>query len=696
LSRLKATGNVMEGAEQVIIEDWCQQFPSHTIGDLTFGPDGALYVSGGEGASFNYSDYGQDNGVAPANPCGDPPVPAGAVPSPPTAEGGSLRSQDLRTSGDRLGLSGSVIRIDPATGDGVAGNPLASNSDANARRMYAYGFRNPFRMAVRPGTNELWVGDVGSSRAEEINRVVFPTGSTVPNYGWPCYEGAPRNAGFDTLNLNICEDLYNTGDTNVVAPYFSYLHTSSVVANDGCATGSSAIGGLAFAPTSGGSYPGTYNGALFFLDYARRCLWAVPAGANGLPNLAQRHVFATGLVEPADLQVGPDGELYYVDVSFGTVRRFRYTAGPRAVATASPQTGVAPLTVDFDGRGSSDPNGTTLTYAWDLDGDGEFDDASGATVSYVYDTAGTYTARLRVKDADGATDDSAALTITAGNLLPEPVIDTPIDTTTWKVGDQIDFTGHATDAQDGALPASALTWTLVMRHCPSLCHSHAIETYTGVDHGSFVAPDHEYPSHLDLRLTATDSNGASDTTTLSLQPETVDITMQTDPAGLELTVGSETVTAPYTYTAIRGSTLSFGAPSPQTLNGQTYEFVGWSDGASTPSVNVAADDAMTLVAHFEVVPPDAPPTADAGADRSVNSGAAFTLSGSGTDPEGLPLTYAWAKVSGPVAVLRDEDDATAHVDGVTGPATFVFRLTVTDASGQTHSDDVTITVKAPK
>ncbi len=62
----------MVGAEQVLIEDWCQQGPTHTIGDLRFGADGALYVSGGDAASPDFVDYGQ-MGI-PTNPCGDPPV----------------------------------------------------------------------------------------------------------------------------------------------------------------------------------------------------------------------------------------------------------------------------------------------------------------------------------------------------------------------------------------------------------------------------------------------------------------------------------------------------------------------------------------------------------------------------------------------------------------------------------------------
>ena len=95
LSRLQAAGDVMTGAEQVLIEDWCQQYPSHSVGALAFGADGALYVTGGDGASFNFTDYGQDG--SPVNPCGDPPGAPGTALTPPTAEGGALRSQDLRT-----------------------------------------------------------------------------------------------------------------------------------------------------------------------------------------------------------------------------------------------------------------------------------------------------------------------------------------------------------------------------------------------------------------------------------------------------------------------------------------------------------------------------------------------------------------------------------------------------------------------
>ena len=96
------------GTPQVLIADqWCQQYPSHSVGDLGFGPDGSLYVSGGEGASFTGVDYGQNGGAlagtpTPKNPCGDPPAGVGGTETPPTAEGGALRAQSpRRTAGPR-------------------------------------------------------------------------------------------------------------------------------------------------------------------------------------------------------------------------------------------------------------------------------------------------------------------------------------------------------------------------------------------------------------------------------------------------------------------------------------------------------------------------------------------------------------------------------------------------------------------
>src|SRR5262249_13696556 len=155
-------------------------FPSHSIGDLAFGPDGDLYVSAGEGANFDNPDWGQFGGdlsgtPTQKNPCGDPPAGAGGTETPPSAPGGALRAQSPRRDGGPALLNGALLRLNPTTGAGAAGNPNAGSSDANRRRIVAYGFRNPFRFAFRPNTSDLWLGDVGWNDWEEIERI--PTGS---------------------------------------------------------------------------------------------------------------------------------------------------------------------------------------------------------------------------------------------------------------------------------------------------------------------------------------------------------------------------------------------------------------------------------------------------------------------------------------------------------------------------------------
>jgi hypothetical protein len=325
----------------------------------------------------------------------------------------------------------------------------------------------------------------------------------------------------------------------------------------------------------------------------------MPKGTDGRPAPGLVRNFVSGAANPVNLENGPGGDLFYVDFDGGTIRRITYTSAnqpPMAVATATPRTGAAPLTVAFDGTGSSDPDGDSLSYAWDLDGDGAYDDSTATKPSHTYSAEGSYTASLKVTDTRGASDTDSVV-ISVGNTAPTATINTPAAGTTWKVGDVINFSGSASDAQEGTLPASALKWQLIMHHCPSTCHTHVVQDFDGAS-GSFTAPDHEYPSYLELTLTATDSGGLTDTKSLRLDPKTVALTFQTTPGGLSLAVNGTQGKASFSRTVIVGSTNTVSAVSPQKKGPKDYVFNSWSDGGAQTHTIVAPATATTYTARF--------------------------------------------------------------------------------------------------
>lgn len=716
LSLLKAAGNVMQYPEQVLIEDWCQQFPSHSVGTVAFGGDGALYVSGGEGASFTYPDYGQGG-----NPCKDP-----------INEGGSLRSQDKESNaaastsditifaagtqgggvyptmtlsindqvvrsyasvqgdpanrqfiqyhfvsptpvsisqikvsltndwqegtwdkdllvdkvvldgvvyeteaastystgtvngssdclvsgykqsewlhcngylayennvspaiaaapiGDTTGYNGTILRVDPITGGAMSNNPYFGGR-VDDDRIIAYGLRNPFRFAIPQYMSDIWVGDVGGAYWEEINKIVSAKDSVVENFGWPCYEGAGKRGEFDALNTPLCNALY--AKNSVTAPYYYYSHNG----------GTASISGLAFYP--GGNYPAEYKGALFFTDYSQNWLKAMQTGGADRPNPALvKTVIDTGMTA-VDVQAGPGGDIFYANFVDGTVHRLVYNSAntpPVARATADKTSGLLPLTVSFDGSSSSDPDSDLFTYAWDLNGDNVFTDATSSKPKYTYTMRGKYTAKLRVTDARGASS-TASVFIDAGNRPPVATISSPAATLTYKVGDAIAFSGSATDPDTGAVPVQNLSWAVLLHHCAvnnaADCHVHPFQNFSGVASGTIIVPDHEYPSYIEFTLTAT-SDGQSTTTSRQVKPKTVALTMKSSPSGLNLMVNGASKKATFTQTVIVNSQVTVSAPTPQTLSGLSYTFSRWSDNGAVAHTFAAPQTATTYTAFF--------------------------------------------------------------------------------------------------
>ncbi|HEX5090557.1 MAG TPA: PKD domain-containing protein, partial [Nocardioides sp.] len=605
LSAVKhANGWEMTGAEKELLASGCFQFGSHASGDVAFGPDGLLYASAGDGASFDTLDYGQY-----ASPCSDDPP----------DEGGSLRSQDYRSPNDPLGVDGSIVRMNPDTG------LIPTQATAN-QWLVAYGQRNPWRLTFRPKadgsglSNELWSGDVGASKWEEVNRIPDVTSVAAPvNRGWPCYEGSWTGSlvqeGWDALDKPLCENLYAEGVGAVAAPYFSYETRGPLLTpGEDCQNETSSVSGVAFGSALS-NYPAAYKGAMFFSDYARSCVWVLGKKPNGDPDPSVIHPFVQAAETPVDLVTGPGGDLYYVDYGLDDagvptenaagVHRIVYTGGnaaPTARIVADHTSGTAQLMVHFDGTTSTDPDGDPLTYAWDLDGDGAHDDSTAAKPAWQYDV-GTYTVGLRVDDGHGHTS-TATVQIQSGNTPPVLGTVTPDPSLTWAVGQTIGFSATATDAQDGALPASAYSWNVAIRHCPSgVCHTHSLTTFSGPT-GSFAAPDHEYPSHLLLTLTVTDSGGLKATRTIELDPRTVDLAFASAPAGATVTVNGDDHVAPYAETFIQGSRVTITAASTH----GTGTFASWSDGGARSHELSAPATATTYTATYAVTTPNTAPT----------------------------------------------------------------------------------------
>ncbi|MEY2522517.1 MAG: hypothetical protein QOJ66_1082 [Ilumatobacteraceae bacterium] len=656
-----ADDNTVDPASEVVLID---NIPSpggnHNGGDLKFGSDGYLYVSVGDGGC----DYAGDSGCAGSNDA--------------ARDRNVLLGKVLRITAD-----GGIPSTNPFQGSDSARCNIAGVTDPGkvCQETFAWGLRNPFRMAFDPNSSatRFYVDDVGQNAWEEID-----SGAAGADYGWNLREGHCANG-----STTDC----GTPPAGMTNPIFDYGH------GDGCGS----ITGGAFVPS--GVWPAPYDGSYLFSDYVcGKIFRLVPAGGGTYT----REDFDTGLggSSAVTLLFGPDGALYYTTYAQGgQVRRISLNApgnnAPTAAIAADPTSGVAPLTVTFDGTGSSDPDpGDSLTYVWNF-GDGSAAvETTTSTTTHTYTVADTYTATLAVRDDHGSTSPPVETRIVVGttaNTPPVATIVSPAADLLFSVGQTLVLNATATDAEDGALPDTALSWTVLLHHNT---HTHPYLSPTSGNDITIKAPAPEdlaatKTSYLEINLTVTDSQGLTTTVTRLVYPHLVDVTFATDPPGLTLDVNDVTVTGPETVTSWAGYVLAVSAPTPQSAGGQSWGFSSWSDAGLrahtivTPA-SPAVYTATFLAAPMSVVAPTVFGVARVGAILSANVG-----EWTGSTP--LKFSLQWQRCVRGATGCVDIPDATSPtyplVDGDVGLTIRVAVTATNDVGSETATSDPTARVK---
>ena len=346
-------------------------------------------------------------------------------------------------------------------------------------------------------------------------------------------------------------------------------------------------------------------------------------------------------------------------------------AAPLAVIAATPSSGSVPLTVAFDGLGSSDPGGAIASYSWAF-GDG--DTATGPQPTHVYTVAGTYTATLTVTDNLGlATNATKVITVGAVNASPLAVAGASPGTGSAPLA--VTFSSSGSSDPDGTIASYA--WTFG-------------DGGTSTD----ANPAHTYttPGNYSAELTVTDDDGAvgSDTVNIVVNANQPPVAA----AGASVTVGKAPLAvafsslgsgdadgsiASYAWVFGDGGTSSAADPS------HTYTVAG----PYTATLTVTDDKGATASASVNVtVNANQAPTAVANATPAggqapliVNFSSALSA-----DADGTIVSRSWNFGDGNGSSAANPQ----YTYGAAG--TFDVTLTITDDNGAIDTDTLQIVV----
>lgn len=489
----------------------------------------------------------------------------------------SIGENDIPSAAqDKTKYGGKVLRLN-ADGTPAVGNPFYNEAGASTitKCIWSMGERNPWSMDISPSTGKVYVCNVGQTIAEEINDVT--TAGT--NSGHPVVEGNSTNPAYKNPVYYI---------TN---PNFTPATTTQ-----GCAI----IGG-AFLESPATNYPATYVGKFFYMDYCNSWINYVNPSTGANTNFATGVGAASPNANSTTLRLGVDGNLYYAQG--GTIFKVIYTNVSAPAITNQPVS-VTKIEGQSASFSVSASGATPMTFQWKKSGV----NIAGATSStytipaVATANAGSYT--VTVTNSFGSvTSTAATLTVLPFNAPPVATILTPAAGLTYFAGQSFSFSGTATDAEDGVLPASAFKWGLFFDHNE---HTHDLATgglAVGSKTGSFTTlTGNEVDTVVSYRLvlTVTDANGLTDTASVSVTPLLSRISFVTQPAGLKVTVNGAPQTTPYSTNGVEGITFAMGTDLIQTLNGVSYQFDSWQHGGTMNQSFAVPTNNTTYTAVFKV------------------------------------------------------------------------------------------------
>lgn len=398
---------------------------SHGTGSLVFGTDGTLLATLGDGASYSSRDEGSASETYYQNGLDDNIIRA-------DENVGAYRCQKNNS------FNGKIIRIDPETGDGIPSNPLynSNNPRSAASRTWAKGVRNPYKICLRPETGShdpedgepgtFYFGDVGWGTREELNVCKAPG----QNFGWPKFEGMTAMPGYNngTYNPSTHELPKVDWRRNTARVYVNnnIYNIGSIQFPGNSFNGNASTGGIWY---TGDDFPPEYKNTYFHADYGNPWVKNFVFDENDNPVEIRDFLSNTGPV--VAMSTSPvEGGLFYVNYP-NEIRKVSYVGdlnqAPVAVIESDVNYGTQPLTVQFTGDNSFDPEGGQLTYAWDF-GDNTIT-STEPNPRHIFSSAPTtltqYNVTLTVTDPAG---ESSTKTIAISlNNTPPQIVSTSID-----------------------------------------------------------------------------------------------------------------------------------------------------------------------------------------------------------------------------------------------------------------------------